>query len=41
MLDNGNRLTKEDMDFIETDIETAVILIKKYAIMYSGKEHYE
>lgn len=41
MLDNGNRLTKEDMDLIETDIETAVVLIKKYAIMYSGKEHYE
>lgn len=41
MLDDSHKLTQEDLKNIETDEETAVSLIKKYAIQYSGKEHYE
>lgn len=41
MLDDKQKLTKEDLKKIETDEETAVALIKQYAIQYSGKDHYE
>lgn len=41
MLENNYRLTQEDLKHIKTDEETAIALIKDYAIHYSGKIHYE
>lgn len=34
------KLTPEDIQFIKTDMDEAIKLIKYYAIQYKGQEHY-
>lgn len=39
---SGNRkLTEESLRIIETNPQEAIMLVKKYALAYSSKEHYE